>query len=79
MRTISQKQFDELNEYLEYDGVDEEFLTKLRDATGITAKPYIVYSLYDENGDYVGNFNNNELYDILRWAGVGIRKENYND
>lgn len=79
MRTISQKQFDELNEYLEYDGVDEEFLTKLHDATGITAKPYIAYNLYDENGDYVGNFNNNELYDILRWAGIGIRKENYND
>lgn len=78
MRTISQKQFNELNEYLEYDGVDEEFLAKLRDVTGITAKPYIAYSLYDENGDYVGNFNN-ELYDILRFAGVGIRKENYND
>ena len=55
MRTISQKQFNELNEYLEYDGVDEEFLTKLRDATGITAKPYVAYNLYDENGDYVGN------------------------
>lgn len=79
MRTISQKQFNELNDYLEYDGVDEEFLAKLHDATGITAKPYIVYSLYDENGDYVGNFSNNELYDILRFAGVGIRKENYND
>lgn len=78
MRTISQKQFNELNDYLEYDGVDEEFLTKLRDATGITAKPYIAYSLYDENGDYVGNFNN-DLCDILRFAGVGIRKENYND
>lgn len=78
MRTISQKQFDELNEYLEYDGVDEEFLAKLHDATGITAKPYIAYSLYDENGDYVGNFNN-DLCDILRFAGVGIRKENYND
>lgn len=78
MRTISQKQFNELNEYLEYDGVDEEFLTKLHEATGITAKPYVAYSLYDENGDYVGNFNN-ELDDILRFAGVGIRKENYND
>lgn len=78
MRTISQKQFNELNEYLEYDGVDEEFLTKLRDATGITAKPYVAYNLYDENGDYVGNFDN-ELCDILRFAGVGIRKENYND
>lgn len=79
MRTISQKQFNELNDYLNYDGVDEEFLAKLHDATGITAKPYIVHSLYDENGDYVGNFNNNELYDILRFAGVGIRKESYND
>lgn len=78
MRTISQKQFNELNEYLEYDGVDEEFLTKLRDATGITAKPYVAYNLYDENGDYVGNFGD-DLYDILRFAGVGIRKENYND
>ena len=78
MRTISQKQFNELNEYLEYDDVDEEFLTKLRDATGITAKPYVAYNLYDENGDYVGNFNN-DLCDILRFAGVGIRKENYND
>lgn len=78
MRTISQKQFNELNDYLEYDGVDEEFLAKLHDATGITAKPYIAYSLYDENGDYVGNFNN-DLCDILRFAGVGIRKENYND
>lgn len=75
MRTISQKQFNELNDYyLDYDNVDEEFLTKLRDATGITAKPYTSYSFYDENGDYVGNFNN-ELYDILRFAGVGIRKE----
>ena len=79
MRTISQKQFNELNDYLNYDGVDEEFLAKLHDATGITAKPYIVHGLYDENGDYVGNFNNNELYDILRFAGVGIRKESYND
>ena len=79
MRTISQKQFNELNEYLEYDSVDEEFLTKLRDATGITAKPYVAYNLYDENGDYVGNFDIDLLYDILRIAGVGIRKENYND
>ena len=79
MRTISQKQFNDLQEYLEYEGIDEEFLTKLRDATGITAKPYVAYNLYDENGDYVGNFDIDLLYDILRIAGVGIRKENYND
>ena len=78
MRTISQKQFNDLQEHLEYEGVDEEFLTKLHEVTGITAKPYVAYNLYDENGNYVGNFDN-ELYDILRFAGVGIRKENYND
>lgn len=35
MRTISREKFNELNNYLEYDGVDEVFLTKLHDATGI--------------------------------------------
>lgn len=74
MRTISQEKFNELNDYLEYDGADEVFFTKLHDATGITAKPYTSYSFYDENGDYVGNLNE-DLYDILRYAGVGIRKE----
>lgn len=78
MKTISREKFNELNNYLEYDGVDEVFLTKLHDATGITAKPYTSYSFYDENGDYVGD-SNEDLYDILSHAGVGIRKENYND
>lgn len=73
MRTISQKQFNELNDYLDYNGVDGEFLIKLYDATGITARPYIAYSLYDKNGDYVGNFNNG-LYDILRFADIGIKE-----
>lgn len=74
MKTISREKFNELNDYLEYDGADEVFFTKLYDATGITAKPYTSYSFYDENGDYVGNLNE-DLYDILRYAGVGIRKE----
>lgn len=74
MRTISREKFNELNNYLEYDGADEVFLTKLYDATGITAKPYISYSFYNEDGDYVGNLNE-DLYDILRYAGIDIRKE----
>lgn len=74
MKTISHEKFNELNNYLEYDGVDEEFLTKLHDATGVTAKPYTSYNFYDENGDYVGNLNE-DLYDILRYAGIDIRKE----
>lgn len=74
MRTISREKFNELNNYLEYDGVDEVFFTKLYDATGITAKPYTSYSFYDENDDYVGNLSE-DLYDILRYAGINIRKE----
>nr|DAH10655.1 MAG TPA: hypothetical protein [Caudoviricetes sp.] len=77
MRTISQKQFIELNDYFDYNDVDEEFLTKLHEATGITAKPYTSYSFYDENGDYVGNSKNYSLDDILYFADVKVidRKE----
>lgn len=74
MRTISREKFNELNDYLNYDGVDEDFFTKLYNATGITAKPYTSYSFYDENGDYVGNLSE-DLYDILRYAGIDIKKE----
>ncbi len=74
MRTISQKQFNELNNHLEYDGVNEVFLTKLHEVTGITAKSYTSYNFYDEDGDYAGN-SEEDLYDILNHAGVGIRKE----
>lgn len=74
MRTISREKFNELNDYLNYDGVDEDFFTKLHDTTGITAKPYTSYSFYDENGDYVGNLSE-DLRDILNHAGIDIRKE----
>jgi hypothetical protein len=75
MRTISQKQFNELNEYLEYDGVDAVFLTKLQHLTGITARPYTNYNLYDKNGDYLTDSSDLDLYDLLMQAGIGIRKE----
>lgn len=75
MRTISQKQFNELNDYLEYDGVDAVFFAKLQHLTGITAHPYTVYSLYDENDNYLCNSEDIDLNDMLRDAGVGIRKE----
>ena len=74
MRTISREKFNELNNYLEYDGADEVFLTKLYDATSITAKPYTSYCFYAENGVYVGN-SEEDLRDILRYAGIGVRKE----
>lgn len=76
MRTISQKQFNELNDYLDYDGADEEFVTELQHLTGITAHPYTAYNLYDENGNFLCNSEDiDDLKNILNNAGVGIRKE----
>ena len=74
MKTISREKFNELNNHLEYDGIDEMFLAKLHDATGITAKPYTSYCFYAENGVYAGN-SEEDLRDILRYAGIGVRKE----
>lgn len=79
MRTISQKKFDELNDYLEYDGVDEAFFSKLHEATGITASPYTSYNLYDEDDNYLCDSCDIDLYDLLMQAGIGIRRENLND
>ena len=75
MRTISQKQFNDLQERLEYDGVDSVFVAKLQHLTGITAHPYIGYALYDEDGNYLCDSEDIDLNDMLRDAGVGIRKE----
>lgn len=75
MRTISKKQFNDLQEYLEYDGVDTVFLTKLHRLTGITARPYTNYNLYDKSGDYLTDSSDLDLYDLLMQAGVDIRKE----
>ena len=75
MRTISQKQFNDLQERLEYDGVDNVFCAKLQHLTGITAHPYIGYALYDEDGNYLCDSEDIDLNYMLRDAGVGIRKE----
>ena len=75
MRTISQKQFNDLQERLEYDGVDSVFFAKLQHLTGITAHPYIGYTLYDEDGNYLCDSEDIDLNYMLRDAGVGIRKE----
>lgn len=75
MKTISQKQFNDLQERLEYDGADSVFFAKLQHLTGITAHPYIGYTLYDEDGNYLYDSEDIDLNYMLRDAGVGIRKE----
>lgn len=74
MRTISEKSLKKLEEQLDF-GVDAMFFINLEHLTGITAHPYISYSLYDENGNYLCDSEDIDLDNILRDAGVGIRKE----
>ena len=59
--------------------LNTSYKTYITNFFSYTKSRHRIQYLYDENDDYVGNFNNNELYDILRWAGIGIRRENYND
>lgn len=75
MRTISRKQFNDLQKHLECDGVDAVFLTKLHRLTGITARPYTNYNLYDKDGDYLTDSSDLDLYDLFMQAGIVIRKE----
>lgn len=75
MKTISREKFKELKEYLEYDGIDQVFLTKLHEATGIVAPPSTEYLFYDENDNYIGNSNDTELETLLNEAGIGVRQE----
>lgn len=69
MAKITKQQFDELQEAYETD--DQKFVEKLEEYTGITRKSYTAYDYYS-GGDYVGNSENFELYDILRSAFVEV-------
>lgn len=51
---------------------DDVYRERLREYTGIKAKPYVSYQYYDINGDYIGDSNNDSLDDILEAAQVEV-------
>lgn len=69
MMKITRQQFNELQEAYEVD--EQEFVEKLEEYTGITRRSYIAYNYYS-GGDYVGNSEDFDLYDILRSAYVEV-------
>lgn len=69
MAKITQAQYEELQEA--YDLDEQQFVEKLEEYTGITRKSYTAYDYYC-GGDYVGNSENFDLYDILRSAFVEV-------
>lgn len=68
---ISKEQFDELCESYMWDS-EAKFHKTLKKMTGITAKPYVVYSYYDADGMFIGDSNNSTLRDLLGNAYIKI-------
>ena len=68
---ISKEQYEELGNSSMWDNTDS-FHKKLEEMTGITAKRYVGYSYYDENGMYLGDSNNSTLRDLLGNAYIEI-------
>ena len=68
---ITRKQFKELQEAYECLG-DQQFADKLEEYTGITRKPYTAYSYYDAAGDYIGDSEDFDLFDVITNAGIDI-------
>lgn len=40
---------------------------------GIEARPYMAYNYYDENGDFLANSDETDIYSLLESAGVEVR------
>ena len=69
MAKITSKQYQELKDA--YDLDDQRFVELLEEYTGITRRSYTAYDYYS-GGDYVGNSENFDLYEILRNAYVEV-------
>lgn len=45
----------------------------LKKYAGIEARPYTAYNYYDENGDFLANSDETDIYSLLESAGVEVR------
>lgn len=72
MAKISSKQYRELQYAYDFD--DQRFVELLEEYTGITRRSYTAYDYYS-GGDYVGNSENFDLWDLLRSAFVEVTEE----
>lgn len=68
---ISRAQFEQLEEARIYLSI-KEYHEMLKELTGIEARPYTNYAYYDSAGNYVGDYSDNDLSDLLRSAYVEV-------
>lgn len=68
---ISKDQYHDLCQSSMWDDTDG-FNRLLEQMTGITARRYVAYQYYDEDGNYVGDSNNSTIRDLLNNAYIQI-------
>lgn len=67
---ITKQQYQEIKDSA-YD--TDVFHNKLQEYTGITARPYFAYQYLDDDGDFIGDSDNDNLDDLLRAAFIEVR------
>lgn len=70
MQYITKQQFREIKEFY-YDM--DTFNDKLREYTGIEARPHTVYRYFNNNGDYIGSSDTSNLEDLLDATYIEVR------
>lgn len=51
----------------------DEFHNKLKEYTGIVARPYTGYTYFDDWGNYIGSSDTSSLEDLLDAAYIGVK------
>ena len=69
--TITKAQLEEIEEARLW-GDKKDAYALLEEYTGIKAKPYIVYSFYDEADNYIGDDENYTIRDLLENAYIDV-------
>lgn len=70
MQYITKQQLREIRDSC-YD--IDEFHNKLKEYTGIEARPYTEYSYFDDYGNYIGSSDTSSLEDLLDVAYIEVR------
>lgn len=69
---ITKQQMQELEDAINY-GTDE-FHYLLEEYTGIKARPYQAYLYFDSYGNYIGDSNDNDLFDLLQAVHIILKE-----
>lgn len=70
--SITKQQIQEIRDAAIFD--TDKYHRLLERYTGIEARPYTAYHYFDSGNNYIGDSNENDLPDLLRAAGVEVKK-----